>query len=184
MSFFRSPKMWKSRGERSGLYGGCLSVSQPNIWSLSLTKLAVQGTGVIMIPSDSIQGHFDFMARSSTLSLQETNHTSLLFFASPSFPMLYTTLVSRAIKKQLCVHVRFTLHASYPTEAVSIHNSVASFCEECVLWRVFGFHLTAPYILYAREIEQHWNPVHHFETRCTGYGDNNDGICVVFASIF
>ena len=32
--------------------------------------------------------------------------------------------------------------------AVSIHNnSVASFCKECVLWRVFGIPLTAPYIL-------------------------------------
>ena len=27
-------------------------------------------------------------------------------------------------------------------------DSVASFCKECVLWRVFGFHLTAPYILH------------------------------------
>ena len=36
-------------------------------------------------------------------------------------------------------------------------NSVAIFCEECVLWRVFGFHLTAPYIyavsiLYANNV--------------------------------
>ena len=31
--------------------------------------------------------------------------------------------------------------------AVAIrNNSVASFCEECVLWRVFGFHLTAYHI--------------------------------------
>ena len=32
--------------------------------------------------------------------------------------------------------------------AVSIHrpNNVARFCEECVLWRVFGFRLTTPHI--------------------------------------
>ena len=31
--------------------------------------------------------------------------------------------------------------------AVSICDiSVANFCEECVLWRVFGFHETAPYV--------------------------------------
>ena len=36
MSFFRSPKMWKSQGESSWLYGGCWSVFQPNLWSLLL----------------------------------------------------------------------------------------------------------------------------------------------------
>ena len=46
--------------------------------SLSLTKLAVRGRALSckrMIPSDSITGRFDFMARGSTLSHQETNHT-------------------------------------------------------------------------------------------------------------
>ena len=42
----------------------------------------------------------------STLSHQETNHTSLLFFACLHFQYwtntLYTTLTRRAIKKQLC----------------------------------------------------------------------------------
>ena len=66
MSFFRSPKMWKSQGERTGLYGGCWSVSQPNLWSLSLTRLAVSGQVLSckrMIPSYSIPGRFDFTAR-------------------------------------------------------------------------------------------------------------------------
>ena len=72
------------------------------------------GTGLSckrMIPSDSIPGPFDFMARRSTLSHQETNHTSLLFFACLNFQcwmnILYTTLTSRVIKKQLCGPVHF-----------------------------------------------------------------------------
>ena len=64
-----------------------------------------------MIPSDSTPGCFDFMARRSTLSHQETNHTSLLFFACLHFQCwtdtLYTTLTSRAIKEQLYGPLRF-----------------------------------------------------------------------------
>ena len=38
------------------------------------------------------------------------------------------------------------MHVSYSTDGgIDSSNSVASFCEECVLWRVFGFHLTAPH---------------------------------------
>ena len=72
------------------------------------------GTGVIMQKDesvDSIPGRFDFMAHRSTLSHKETNHTSLLFVASLHFQCwtktFYTTLISRAIKKQLCGPVRF-----------------------------------------------------------------------------
>ena len=103
--------MWKSQGERSGLYGGCWSFSQPNLWSLSLTRLTVWGRALLckrMIPSDSIPGRFEFMA---CRSQQETDHTTLLFFACLYFQCwtntLYTTLTSRAIKKQLCAPVRF-----------------------------------------------------------------------------
>ena len=64
-----------------------------------------------MIPSDSVLGRFDFTARRSILSHQETNPTSLFFFACLHFQCwtntIYTTLTSRAIKKQLCVPVRF-----------------------------------------------------------------------------
>ena len=101
--------------KESGLYGGYWSVSQPNLWSLSLTRLAVLGRALSckrLIPSYSIPGHFNFMARRSTLIHQETNHTSLLFFACLHFQCwtntLYTTLTSRVIKKQLwgpvCFH--------------------------------------------------------------------------------
>ena len=114
ISLFRSPKMWKSQGERSGLYGGCWSVPQPNLWSLSLTRLAVWGRALSckrMIPSDNVPGCFDIMARRSTLSHHEANHTSLLFFACLHFQCwtntIYTTFTSRAIKKQLRGPVRF-----------------------------------------------------------------------------
>ena len=114
MSFFGSPKMWKSQGERSGLYGGCWSVSQPNFWSLSITRLAVWGRALSCkrkIQSGSIPGRFDFMAHRSTLAHQNMNHTSLLFFACLHFQCwastLYTTLTSRSIKKQVYGPVRF-----------------------------------------------------------------------------
>ena len=55
-----------------------------------------------LTPSDSIPGGFDFMARRSTLSHQETNHTSLLFFLCPDFQCWTNT-----IKRQLCGPVRF-----------------------------------------------------------------------------
>ena len=68
-------------------------------------QIGSMGTGVIMkrmIPFDSIPGGFDFMARRSTLSHLETNHTSLLFFACLHFQCwtntLYTTLTSRVVK--------------------------------------------------------------------------------------
>ena len=57
MSFFSSPKMWKSQGERSGLYRGCWSVSQPNLWSLSLNQIGSMGTGVVMQKDDSVWQH-------------------------------------------------------------------------------------------------------------------------------
>ena len=111
MSFFRSPKMWKSRGERSALYGGCLSAFRQNLWSLSLTRLAIQGWALSckkMIPSDSIPGR---LARRSTLNHQQTNHTFLLFFVCLHLQcwtnIHYTTLTFRATKKQLCGPWRF-----------------------------------------------------------------------------
>ena len=110
MSFFRSPRMWKSQGERSVMYGGCWSVSQPHFLSLFPTRLAVYGRALSckrMIPSDSIPERSDFIARRRTLSHQEKS-TSLLFFHFQFWTnRLYTTLTSRTIKKQLCGPVRF-----------------------------------------------------------------------------
>ena len=51
---------------------------------LSLTRLTVCGQALSfkrMITSDSIPGRSGFITCSSTLSHQETNHTSLIFFA-------------------------------------------------------------------------------------------------------
>ena len=123
MSFFRSPKTWKSQGERSGLYGGCWSVSSQISEAYPSPDCQYEGGGLsckMTIPSDSIPGRFDFMARRSTLSHQETNHTSLPFFAYLNFQCwtntLYTTLTSRIIKKQLCGLCVFTMYVSYPTD--------------------------------------------------------------------
>ena len=57
--FLQIVKNVESQGERSGLYGGCLSVFKPNIWSLSLTILAVWERVLSckrMISFDSIPG--------------------------------------------------------------------------------------------------------------------------------
>ena len=118
----------------------------------SLTRLAVWGRSLSckrMISSDSIPGRFDFIERSSTLNHQEMNHTSLLLFAFLHFQCwtntLYTTLTFRAIKKQLCGPVRFHYACLLPYRwQYPYVTSLASFCDECVLWGVFGFHLTAP----------------------------------------
>ena len=112
MSFFRSAKMWKSQGENLG-WTEDVEIF-PNLWSLTLTRLRVRGQALLcqrITPFDSVPGRSDFMARSSTLSHQETNQTSLHFFAWLHFQCwtntLYTTLTSRAIMKQLCGPVRF-----------------------------------------------------------------------------
>ena len=88
-----------------------------------------------MIPSDSIPWNFDFMARRSILSHQETNHTALLFFACLHFQCwmntLYTTLTSRTIKKTTVWTCEFSQCMS-PTLQMGVsirNNSVASFCE-------------------------------------------------------
>ena len=149
MSFFRSPvKMWNSQGEKSGLYRGCWSVSQPNLWSLYPTGLAVRGQALSckqMIPSDSIPGHGHIAAtKKRTTSLC----CSSLLASISNIGQIYFTLSSPPEQwRNNFVDLWFSLCMSPTLQmAVSIRsNSVASFCEECVLWRVFGFHLTAPH---------------------------------------
>ena len=149
-------KMWKSHGERSVLHGGCWSVSQTNPWSLSLTRLAVWGRALScksIIPSDSIPGRFDLMARRSIQHPQPPRnepHLSVFVCLTP-YPMLdehaflYAHLQGN--KETSVWTCAFSLCMSPTLQmAVSIsNNSIASFCEECVLWRMFGFHLTVPY---------------------------------------
>ena len=65
-----------------------LKCFQPNLWSLFLTRLAVWGPALSckrMIPSDGIPRCFDLMTSRSSLSHQENDHTSLLFFACLHF---------------------------------------------------------------------------------------------------
>ena len=67
----------------------------------------------------AFQGGFVFMAGRNIRIHQETNHTSLLFFACLHFQCwmdtLYTMLTFRAIKKQLCGPVRFHYGCLLPT---------------------------------------------------------------------
>ena len=112
-------------------------------WALSCER---------MIPSESIPEHFDFMARRSTPSHQKTNHTSLLCL--PQFPMLDEHILHcahpQSNKETTVWTCAFSLSTSPTLQmAVSIHNSVANFCQECVLCRVLCFHLTATYSMIA-----------------------------------
>ena len=146
--------MWKSQGERSGLYGGCWSVSQPNLWNVSLTKLAVWIRAFSckrLISSDNIPRRFDFMASRRNLNHQETNHTSLLFFVYLHFQCLtntlYTTHTSKAIEKQLCGLVRFHYACLLPYRWLYRYvTTVLPYFAIMFFMRVFGFHLTDPYM--------------------------------------
>ena len=103
-----------------------------------------------MIPSNSIPGRLDFMAHRSTLS-----HKKRTIPLCSSLPASISMLDEHTLNyahlqsnKETTVWTCTISLCMSPTlqMAVSIrNNSVASFCEECVLWRVFGFHLTASY---------------------------------------
>ena len=114
MSFFRSPKMWKSHGERYGMYGGCWKCFPAKSLKLIPHHFGSMGTGVIMQKDDFVRQHsraFWLYGASQHPQPLKKNHASLLFFACFHFQCwtntLYTTLTSRAIKKQLCGPVRF-----------------------------------------------------------------------------
>ena len=102
-----------------------------------------------MIPPDIIPGHFDIIACSSTLSHQEMNHTSMLFFVCLHFQCstntLYTRLTSRAIKKQLCGPVRFHYACLIPYiwQYRYVTTVLPAFARD--VFYVFSFHLTAHY---------------------------------------
>ena len=135
MSFFRSPKTWKSRGERCGLYGGCWNVSQPNFWNLSLTRLAVWDGRYHAKEWFRPTAFHEILTLWRVAASSETNHTALLFFACLHFQCcmntLYTTLTSRTIKKTTVWTCEFSQCMS-PTLQMGVsirNNSVASFCE-------------------------------------------------------
>ena len=89
--------------EKIWLYGEWWSVSQPNLWNLSLTRFAVWWRSLSckrMIPSDNISERFDFMAHYSTLTHQGTDLTSLHFFACLNFQCCTNTLSLRSPPEQ------------------------------------------------------------------------------------
>ena len=127
---------------------------KPNLWKLIPHQIGSMGTCVIMQKEDSIRRHsWVFLLYSTSQHPQPPRnepHLSALLYLPP-FAMLdehtlhYAHLQSN--KETTVWTCEFSLCMSPALQmAVSIRNNrVASFCEECVLWRVFGFHLSAPY---------------------------------------
>ena len=115
------------------------------------------GTGVITQKDDSVRQHsrafWLYGASQHPQPPRNEPHLSGLL-SLPPFPMLDEhTLHSAHLQSNnettvwTCVFSLCMLPVLQI--AVSIrNNSVASFCEECVLWQVFGFHLTAPHMLW------------------------------------
>ena len=105
------------------------------------------GTGVIMQKDDSIRQHSTafwlYGASLYPLPPRKEPHLSALL-CLPPFPMLdehtlhYAHLQSN--KETTVWTYAFSLCMSHGN--IYTKQSVASFCEECVLWWVFGFHLT------------------------------------------
>ena len=120
-------------------------------------QIGSMGMGVIMQKDDSVWQHsrafWLYGASQHPQPPRNKSHLSALLFLPP-LPMLdehtlhYAHLQSsKETTLWTCV---FSLCMSPTLQmAVSLCNkSVASFCEECVLWQVFSFHPTAPYIIY------------------------------------
>ena len=126
MSFFRSPKFWKAHGERLGctedveVFPSQISKDYPSPdWQYGDGRYHAKG----WFRPTEFQGVWHAtmnFACSSTLSDLETNHAFLLFFPCLHLHCwtntLYTTLTSRAIRKQLVNLCVFTMHVSYPTD--------------------------------------------------------------------
>ena len=116
------------------------------------------GTGVIMLKGDSVRQHsrvFSLYGTSQHPQPPRNEPQLTVLLCLPPFPILgeHTLLVHYAnlhSNKETIVRTSaFSLCMSHTLQmAVLIRNSiVASFCEECVLWRVFGFDWTAPHKL-------------------------------------
>ena len=117
-------------------------------------QIGSMGMGIIMQKDDSVRPHsraFWHMVCRSTSSHQETNCTfcsSFLASISSAGRTHFTLCSPREQWRKTVLTCAFSLFMSPTLQmSVSIHNNnFASFCEECVLWWVFGFHLTAPHI--------------------------------------
>ena len=146
--------MWVTRG-KIGAIRRMLKCFPAKSFKFISHQIGSMGTVVIckrMIPPDSIPRRFDFMARRSSLSYQETNHTSLLFFACLHFQCwkntLYTTLTSRAIKKQLCgpVSFQYACLLPYRWQYRYVTTVLSAFARNVFYGGVFGFRLTSPHV--------------------------------------
>ena len=99
-----------SQGERSVLYGGCWSVSQPNLCRLSLIRLAVWGRALSSVRHHSMAFWLCRVFMHSQPTRNEPHLSALLCL--PPFPMLdehplhYIHLQSNKEKK-LCGTVSF-----------------------------------------------------------------------------
>ena len=109
-------------------------------------------TGVIMQKHDSLRQHsraFSLCGASQHPQLPRNEPYVSALLCLPPFPMLDKNTLQYAhlqSNKETVVSTSAFSPCMSPNlqMAVSIRNkSVASFCEECVLCRVFGFHLTA-----------------------------------------
>ena len=156
MSFFRSPKMWKSHGkdldctENVEVLPSQISEAyhSPD-WQYGCGRYHAKGR----FRPTAFQGVLTLWCVSApSVTKQLTTLSALLWL--PPFPMLdehtlhYTHLQSN--KETTVWTCAFSLFMSPTLQmAVSLsYNSISSFCKECVLRRVFDFHLTAPYISY------------------------------------
>ena len=106
-------------------------------------------TGIIVQKDDSVrQQSWEFWLYGAVQPRNEP-HVSALLCSSPFLMMDKHALQHAHLQsgKETTVWTcAFSLSMS-PTLQMTVlirNNSLTSFFEECVLWRVFGFHLTAP----------------------------------------
>ena len=118
-------------------------------------QIGSMGTGIIMEKDDSIRQLFRafWLYGASQYPQPPRNEPQLsALLCLPPFPMLdehtlqYAHLQSNKETTEWTCAFSLCMSPTLHTAVSICNNSVAGFCEECVLWRVFGFHLTAPYI--------------------------------------
>ena len=126
-------------------------------------QIGSMGTGVNMQKDDSVRQRYRafWLYRVSQYPQPQRNRPHFsAFLCLPPPPMLdehtlnYAHLQSN--KETTLWTCAFSLCMSPTLQmAVSICNkSVARYCDKCVLWRVFDFHWTAPYILGLANLDQ------------------------------
>ena len=153
MSFFRLPKMWKSQGEDVGCMGD-VEVFPSQISEAYPSQDWQNGDGHYHAKGwfrlTAFQGVLTLwfiVALSATKNEPYLSALLCLLHFKCCMNTLCATLISRGIRKQECGPVHFHYVCVLQMAVLIRSNCVASFCEECVLWQEFGFHLIAPYVL-------------------------------------